>query len=118
MTKEIKVGARTIPFTANGATPLFYKQFFKNDLLKLISVKGNDITIGTENVPELAFIMAKQADGANFMQLTMDHYIEFLSRFEPMDITLAGDEIMRLYLGDLATDVQPKKKTKGVAKGK
>ena len=29
MTREIEIGGKPIKFTANGATPVFYKMFFK-----------------------------------------------------------------------------------------
>lgn len=117
MTKEIKIGGNTYAFTANGATPLFYKEFFKNDLLQLMQTKGESITIATENIPELAFIMHKQAENADMMKLTRNDYIEFLSQFAPMDLTVSSKEIFMVYLGDSVQMVEPKKKAGAKLKG-
>lgn len=110
MTKDIQIGDKMITFTANGATPLWYKQFFHKDLLKTISVTDDEMSIATENLPELAFIMAKQADKADMMNLKFEHYVEWLSLFNAFDITLKGDEIFRVYIADAVPTEEPKKK--------
>lgn len=115
MTKTIKVGKKDISFTSNGATPLFYKQLFHKDLMKMLN-SGDEIEIAGDNVPELAFIMAKQYDQANMMALTTNMYIEWLSLFEPLDLILAGGEIVNVYLADSTGTEEPKKKGKGAVK--
>ena len=114
MFKEIEIGGKQVAFLANGATPLFYKQFFKKDLLKLMS-EGEGLEVATENIPELGFIMAKQADKADMMRLTQAQYVEWLSLFEPLDLTLKGDEIVGVYVGNSIPMEKPKKKGKGKA---
>lgn len=117
MTKEITVGAKTIKFTSNGATALFYKQFFKKDLLKEITTDGKDMEIATDSIPELAFIMAKQADKADMMRLQFDMYVEWLELFNPFDLALAGKEIFNVYIADSIPSEEPKKKVGGKVKG-
>ena len=117
MTKEINIGGKTINFTANGATPLFYKQFFKKDLLKEITTEGDELVIATDCIPELAFIMAKQADKADMMHLSMQIYIEWLELFNPFDLALKGNEIFNVYVADSMPTEEPKKKISGKAKG-
>lgn len=118
MFREIKVGDKTVAMLANGATPLFYKQLFKKDLLKLFSNKGEEM-VG-EQVSELAFIMAMQAKegmtAAEMMKLSYDAYIEWLSQFEPLDLTMSGGDITLMYVSDSVPSAMPKKKVNGKAK--
>lgn len=117
MTKEITIGGKPISFTANGATCLFYKQFFKKDLLKEITTNGDEMEIASEAIPELAFIMAKQADKADMMHLQYATYIEWLELFNPFDLALKGNEIFMVYVADAVPTEEPKKKGKEKAKG-
>lgn len=114
MYKEIKVGSKTIAFKSNGATPLFYKQVFKKDIIK--ELHGDSIEIASDNIPELGFIMAKQADNADMMALNMTMYIEWLSLFEPLDLVMCGGDIANVYLSDSIPSETPKKKGKGTLK--
>lgn len=116
MTKDITIGGKPITFTANGATALFYKQFFHKDLLTEISTDGKEMEIASESIPELAFIMAKQADKADMMHLKFDMYIEWLELFEPLALMLAGNEIFNVYVADSIPSAEPKKKAKGKAR--
>lgn len=115
MTKELTIGGKQISFTSNGATNLFYKQFFHKDLLKEISTDGKDMEIATDSIPELAFIMAKQADKADMMRLTTDMYIEWLELFGAFDLALMGKDIFNVYLADSMASEEPKKKVSGKA---
>lgn len=110
MTDKITIRGKEITFTANGATPLYYKQFFHRDLLKSITVEDDTITIGTEYIPDLAFIMAKQADKADMLHLQQKTYYEWLENFDPLDLTMAAEEIFNIYLSDSIPTEEPKKK--------
>lgn len=118
MTKEIIVGGKPITFTANGATPLFYKQFFKKDLMKFTGINEKEaaMELAEGDITGLAFIMAKQADKADMMHLTMQNYIEWLELFNPLDVTMKSDEIYMLYVADSVPMEEPKKKGRGKAK--
>lgn len=117
MTKDITFGEKTITFTANGATALFYKQFFKKDLMKEISGESEEsYELATENIPELAFIMAKQADKADMMKLKYENYIEWLELFNPLDLTMKGKEIFMIYVADSVPIEESKKKADDEAK--
>lgn len=119
MYKEITVGVKTIPFLSNGVTPLLYKQLFKNDLLKSLNNNG-EYEIASEKVPELGYIMAKQAeDGikiADLMKLNLEGYYEWLSQFEPLDMVMAGGDIVGVYLSDSIPTAESKKKEPEEAK--
>ena len=111
MTKEIQIGNKSITFTANGATALFFKQFFRKDLMELITNDDeSSMMLATENIPELAFIMAKQADKADMMHLKYENYIEWLELFNPLDLTMHGEDIFMVYVADSVPSAQPKKK--------
>ena len=111
MTREIEIGGKTIKFTANGATPVFYKDFFKKDLLKEITSSDDGFILASDSVPELAFIMAKQADGADMYKLEKKHFIEFLSLFDPLDLPIKGKEIFDVYVANSMTTEEAKKKS-------
>lgn len=116
MTREIEIGGKPIKFTANGATPVFYKMFFRKDLLKEITSSDDGLILASDSVPELAFIMAKQADGADMYKLEHKHYIEFLTLFNPLDLPIKGAEIFGVYTADSVPTEESKKKTSGKAK--
>ena len=118
MYKEIVIGAgenpKTIGFLSNGVTPLFYKQVFKTDLLQMLTDSG-DMEIAGDKIPELAYIMAKQAEKADMSKANYEGYIEWLSQFEALDIVLKAAEIANVYISDSLTSVEPKKNGKGKA---
>lgn len=119
MQKELKIGVKTINLLSNGITPIVYKQLFTGDLMQLIS-EGEGIKVADEKAPELAFVMAKQAEGlspAELMTLNRDMYYEWLMQFEPLDLTMAGAEIVNLYISTSMPTSEPKKKANGGRKG-
>ena len=87
------------------------------DLLKEITTNGDEMTIASEAIPELAFIMAKQADKADMMHLEYATYIEWLELFNPFDLALNGNDIFMVYVADAVPTEEPKKKARGKAKG-
>lgn len=117
MTKEITIAGKQYIFTSNAATPIFYKDFFKKDLMQEIKTDGDQMTIATDRMSELAFIMAKQGDKADMMHLTFENYIEWLELFNPFDLTLKGEEIFNVYIADAMPQIVPKKKARAKAKG-
>ena len=114
MFKEITVGGKPIPFLSNGVTPLLYKQLFKNDLLKALNSNG-EFEIANEKIPELAFIMAKQAEKADMAQLSFDMYIEWLEQFDALDMVMNSTDIADVYIGNTIPQEKPKKKASGKA---
>lgn len=114
MLKEVKIGAHNVSFLSNGATPLYYKQIFKHDLLKELTGDGTEIA--QDRIPELAYVMAKQAEKADMMQLNFESYVDWLTQFEPLDLVYAGSEIAYVYISDSIPTEEPKKKKKGAVK--
>lgn len=120
MFKNMKIGDKTIPMLANGATPLRYKLVFKKDIIKELQLAENDYSKVTDSMPELAFIMAKQAEAssgnADLNVLDFNMYMAWMEQFGPMDLVLASDDIIDLYMGNTETSTEPKKKVRGAAK--
>jgi len=114
MTKSITLeGGKELKLAANAATPFRYKQLFNADLLKLFqqSTKSEDdgMTLG-EVVTQMAFIMNRQAEGADMNTLSMDDFFSWLEDFEAMDFVIAGEDIIDVYLSSTKTSVEAKKK--------
>mgnify|MGYP003290262969 FL=1 len=118
MYKELEVGGdkRKIAFLSNGLTPLFYKQVFKTDLLKALNENG-EFSLASDKIPELGFIMMKQAEKADMTKVNYEGYLEWLSGFEPLDLTLVSPEITDIYFSNSIPSEEPKKKGRGKAKG-
>lgn len=116
MRKEFEIGGNTFAFVANAATAVYYKMFFRKDLLTSLS-KGDGIEIASDALPELAFIMAKQADKADMMHLKYETYLEWLERFDALDLATNAEKILSVFYTDMETSVEPKKKGKGARNG-
>lgn len=120
MYKEIKVGEINVPMLATAATPLRYKLIFGKDLItELQGAESNSAKV-LDALPELAFIMAKTAEArdgkADLNRLNQESYLEWLDQFSPMDLPLAAEEILNLYVGNALTTSEPKKNRSGKAK--
>ena len=116
MFKELKIRDIKLPLLANGATPYYFKRLFGKDLLKQLTSTG-EYEIASDEIPELAFIMAKQAEKADMAQLSFDMYIEWLEQFDALDMVMNSTDIADVYIGNTIPQEQPQKKTSGKAKG-
>lgn len=108
----IKAGEKEIPMLASAATPKFFWEFFHKDLigsLNKTNVTDEEI-VGL--IPELAFIMAKNAEGSDMFKLTQADYYSWLEGFEPFDLIGVDTamEILKLYSNNADTRQSPKKK--------
>lgn len=115
MFKEVKVGDITVPMLANGATPIRYKMLFHKDILaEFKGIEGDESKIVT--IGEIAFVMAMQAKANNgeydLARLNEDDYMEWLEQFNPLDIEMASDKIIDVYVGNTVTSSEPKKNGK------
>lgn len=114
MYREIKVGEKSIPMLANGATPIRFRMVFGKDIMTEFSKVKEDTGVATTSIAELAFIMAKAAEAQGekkpMSTLNIDSFIDWMEQFEPMDLVLAADEIVDLYLGNEVTMSEAKKK--------
>lgn len=111
MIRNIVIDGQSVPMLATGATPYRYKSVFREDLMRLLMESGKDGAEGdTSFIAKLAYIMAKQAEGADMARLNEDTFLAWLDQFEPLSVPLAGEEIMDLYAGSSAQTSAEKKK--------
>ena len=109
MTADVKLGEKLVKLCGNAATAVRYKQVFRNDLLmsfKGMSAEDFDVDV----VKQLAFIMLKQSENADFKQVTFDDYIEWLEQYEETDILNAAADIIGCWLQNTKTLTKAKKK--------
>lgn len=117
MYREIKIGDKTISMRANGATPIRYRMIFGRDILGEFQKAENDGALVASSISELAFIMAMTADEkVNMNNLNMDAYVKWLEQFEPLDLTMAAEDIVDVYMGNTKTTSEVKKKARGAVK--
>ncbi len=115
MIKSINIGGQDLLLASNGATPIRFKQIFKQDLMvafSKIDTKEVDGAESLELTEKLAFIMNKQAtikDKKEWTSISYDDFIEFTEGFEVFALAEAAEEIMNVYLGQAAGDSKPKK---------
>lgn len=116
MFNNVKVGGITVPMLANGATPIRYKHIFHKDIISEFQMAENDYSKVVSSIPELAFIMAKQAEAkegkVDLNLLNENMFVEWVEQFGAMDLPLAADQIINLYLGQNVTTSEAKKKVK------
>lgn len=133
MIKEIAFGNNQITFKSSGATPILYKQTFKEDLIvlqkelakkrdELQKIKNKDtdeyyssafdVKEVTETmIQQLAFIMWVEGNFKGdelFKQLTQVKYIEFLMMFDINDLLIKGADILAIYNNNSKTLSKPK----------
>lgn len=122
MYKEIKVGDTTIPMLANGATPIRYRMVFGKDIISEFQMAEEDGGRVSSTISELAYIMAMAAkaqdEKTSMTNLNQDSFVEWLEKFEPMDLTMAAEEIVDVYMGNQITHSEVKKKVKEPQNGK
>ena len=120
MYREIKVGEKSIPMLANGATPIRYRMVFGKDIMTEFNKVKDESGKSVDSISELAFIMAMAAESQNegkpMSNLNNEVFITWLEQFEPLDLTLAAEEIVDLYLGNEQTLSEVKKKAGDAAK--
>lgn len=116
MYKEVEIGKKVVPMLANGATPIRYKMTFGGDLLLEFQQAEKNGALVASSISQLAFIMAKAAEKADMTKLNVDKYAEWLEQFEPLDLTLASEDIVNLYMGNMESTSEVKKKVKDAVK--
>lgn len=112
MVKTIAIGGKEYIFAANAATPFRYKQLFNEDLFVVFSeaAKTEESAPLAETVAKMAYIMIRQAEKADMNKISMEDFMSWLEDFGPMDLMIAGEEIMNFYLSSTTGTSIPKKK--------
>lgn len=109
----IKIGNDEVTMVANGATSYFFSQIFNQDFFAE-SEKINEETgsLSVDLFQKLGFIMAEQGTGKAFremLKLNEEQYVEWLSKYEAMDLVNAAADIATLYTKNTKTKSTPKK---------
>ena len=117
MTRDIKVGSKTVKMKASAATPMLYRVEFNRDIFSDMQKMQTAVEQSDENASEIpvemlttfenvAYIMAKQAnEGKKFPKID-----EWLDSFEMFNIYEALPQIIELWGENKATASNSKKK--------
>lgn len=119
MFKEVQIGEKTVGMVANGATPIRYRMIFGKDLISEFQGAGeNDTGRVSNSISELAFIMAMASDAkdgkVNLDKLNQESFVKWLEQFEPLDIAMAAEYIIDVYMGNQEIHSESKKKVGAV----
>lgn len=107
----VKINGKEVPLKASGATPFFFNNVFKIDLLtSFTKITDEDLGRSADLVSMLAYIMNAQAEKKDMSSLNKESFYEWLDQFGANDIPEAGEEIINVYLGNIQTSSNPKKK--------
>lgn len=107
MYKTITVGGKEMALKATAATPFRYKTVFHRDLLQTIGNEEKAEKEGVEAVTQLAYIMAKQAEGADMTKLNEEDFIEWLDGFGAMDFINAAEDVLNIYMDSAVGTAAP-----------
>lgn len=107
MYKTIAIDGKEMSVAANAATPFRYKQVFHQDLFAVFGNEKRAEEEGAEAVMRLAYIMTKQAEGADMNKLNEDDFITWLEGFSAMAFVDAADEIVNAYMDNTKTSATP-----------
>lgn len=102
---KVTIGGKEVEFSANAATSFRFKNLFGIDLFSVIG-KGENAEV--EEYERLAFIMNRQAEGAEWNKLTVEDFYAWLESFEPTDLVNALPDILNIYMSNRKGDSDPK----------
>lgn len=107
MFKKVNVDGKDIELIANAATPFRFKQIFHRDLLQILGNEEKAESEGVEAVTELAFIMAKQAEGVDMNKLNEEEFINWLEDFSAMAFINSAEDILNVYMDSTLSTSTP-----------
>lgn len=105
----VNIGDKGVEMLATASTPIRLRQIFGIDYFSLVSKKIEDEGQLMDLYGKLAFIMAKQAEGADMSKTTIFDFYEWLDQFEPLDVALAVQDISAVYDAQAKTTAKAKK---------
>lgn len=110
MIKTIKIGDKDVAMRADGATPYLYKLAFGGDLISYFANPGDEGD-NADMANKLAYVMARQAEEPHpaSIKLSEADMVDWLTQFGPLDITLAAQDVLQLYLGTTVSTSTAKK---------
>lgn len=112
MRKEIEMTMedgekKSLPFVANGATPIYFRMAFHEDLMvqmNQLATADVDTMLGAK----LAYVMNAQAEGAE-KDLSMDGFIHWAAGFDGLCLIEKMEDFVTIYLGNRVTTAEAKK---------
>ena len=107
MYKTVSIGGKELEFKATAATPFRFKTVFHRDLLQILGDQERAEKEGAEVVTQLAYIMNKQADGADMSKLNEDTFVDWLDGFGAMDFINSAEEILKVYMDSTVGTATP-----------
>lgn len=111
MTGFITIDGKETGVTANAATPIFYRQLYKEDFL-LQTQKMEEVS--AETFGRMAFVMITQYDAGGDMEeiekrLTKKAYMQWLASLDdPMAIEYSAAAIADFYFKNQIATARPK----------
>lgn len=117
MQKSVKIGDTDVVMRASAATAIRYRNVFHGDIMKeLMEMDTEQLDAEIiEKIQQLAFIMVKSAEKADMTALTKDDYIEWIDKFDALDLLRASKDIVSVYLGGKVSESELKKRETEIA---
>lgn len=103
------IGEVGVEMLATASTPIRLRQIFGIDYFAIVTNKEVEEAKMLDLYSKLAFVMAKQAEGADMNAVTVADFYDWLDQFEPLDIALAVGEISKIYDRQAMTTAKAKK---------
>ena len=110
MYKVIKIGEREVALNSSAATPIRYTKIFHENFFKAVDemTKAGESIEYFDTVQKLTYIMAMQAENADFNALNADTFEAWLDNFSIMEMMDAVDAIVEVYTDSTKTSIDPK----------
>lgn len=116
MRSKITIDGKEVELLSNAATPYRFKQVFGKDLIRIFTnAATNKLLDDADTVTmaqQMAYIMAKQAEGGDLSALSEDDFLLWMENFDPLPFNSfeVAASIIAVYSGQQKTTSQPKKK--------
>lgn len=112
MYQIIKIGDQDVPMRSSAATQYRFKAVFGTDLMSALSRANKspeNQTEAAELIPQLGYIMAKQADNSTeWRKLNFEAFLEWADQYDTSDMAIAAPEIVQIYSSSARTTSTPK----------
>lgn len=113
MVKQVEVDGVSYGMRADGATPFLFKSCFGQDLIKIFTgaaAENPDVDIDGM-AKELAYVMVKQAEQPDptKIKLSFNDFLLWVSKFEPLSLSMASEDILAVYVDTTKTSSVAKK---------
>lgn len=116
MRKTLTIRDKEITFESSAITAIVYKKVFGEDLFSILGSDGTQASVAInilDKVQQLAFIMAKQAEGMDIKDLIKLNELDYLFWLDDFEYTdMRSDdivaELLSIWSGNLETTVKAK----------